>query len=108
MGDDVLPREPAPRPPEPTSAADVHATSRSRQKLVCPYCKDLLGATGVMACPNEACGARYHLGCWKECFSSAGRCAIYGCNGGPRSPTPRAAPVGALGARAGLGLLGLL
>jgi hypothetical protein len=83
VGEDIQPREREPvRPPDPAVQGDVHAHARARQSLVCPYCKDLLGATGFMACPNPQCGARYHLGCWQECVSTTGRCAIYGCTGG--------------------------
>lgn len=53
--------------------------SRLRAALACPYCRDGLEDDGALACDRPGCGALYHEGCWSECRTSYGGCAIYGC-----------------------------
>lgn len=53
--------------------------ARLRAALACPYCRDGLEDDQALACDRPGCGALYHEGCWSECRTSYGGCAIYGC-----------------------------
>jgi hypothetical protein len=45
---------------------------------LCAYCHGELPARGRV-CARERCEARYHVGCWRECVTHYGSCAVYGC-----------------------------
>ena len=50
----------------------------------CPYCRDELGSSQPMACPE--CAASYHGECWDE----LGGCATLGCGHSARRDADRA------------------
>ncbi len=45
---------------------------------LCAYCHGELPGRGRV-CARERCEARYHVGCWRECVTHYGSCAVYGC-----------------------------
>ncbi len=71
----------------------VRARARSRlsEALVCPYCRDGISRSAVVACARSGCGALYHRECWEECARRYGGCAVFGCE------SHAARPVGLLG-----------
>lgn len=53
--------------------------ARVREAMRCPFCRDDVAQTGAVGCARRGCGALYHAECWRECSTSYGGCAVFGC-----------------------------